>query len=662
LGDSRHGQHPSDTLFPRQFPPLGKFTLVREIGRGAMGVVYEGIDTSTDRTVAIKLLNSPPVLDPRESKPSEDRFLREARLAATIPAHPGIVGILGAGILEGRRYIAMEFVRGVPLSEWRKQASLTVQKHVGLIRDIALAAHHAHEHGVVHRDLKPENVLIDRDLRPRLTDFGLAKGADDGPALTATGMAVGTPYYMSPEQVQGRKDVDRRTDVYALGVLLYEVLAGRRPFTGDSSFEIMTRAVNEPVVPPSRFSRVQINPVLFKNLETICLIALSKDREDRYPTAQAFAEDLAKWLRGEDFKVVVPRAWRVLRTKQAMRRAAVAAVVVLLALAATMFFRESKRRAGIPAVPPRAGAIAEYYSGTNFNALGLRRIDARPAFESGGQPLWPEGPRYWVSLRWTGLLDVPRSATYVFQTLSKEGVRLRIDGATVITNWGFHPPSTDTGTVALQKGRHPIALEYYHTTEQEVLQLSWKAEGDAAWTPLGPATFLHDPASFEPREPSSPRESGPVAVAGAQEGENLTVLEATGARPISKLYDSHQQFWRGRWSGTSQLWWGREVKPGDRLRLQFESGEAGARTLVLALTRASDHGIFKVSVNGVTIAPALDLYDADLLTGEIEFRGVDLRRGANELEFLIVGSNALAREWGPGSGLHKMALDYVLVK
>ncbi len=663
MGDSKHGQTPSDTLLPPQFPPLGKFTLLREIGRGAMGVVYEAVDTLTHRKVAVKLLNAPPARDAREAKPAEDRFLREERLAAAIPPHPGIIGIREAGIIDGRRYIAMDLVQGVPMSEWRKQASLTVQKHVAMIRDIALAAHHAHEHGVIHRDLKPENILVDPDGRPRVTDFGLAKAVSpEGPSsLTGTGMAVGTPYYMSPEQVQGRKDTDRRSDVFSLGVILYEVLAGRRPFAGDSSFEIMTRAVNEPVVPPSRFSRVQINPVLFKNLEAVCLIALSKDREDRYPTALAFAEDLTRWLRGETFTVVVPQASRRTRAKRAARRAVVAGGVAGLALLGA-FFLWSGKGGGLPARTFRPGAIAEYYSGTNFNALGVRRIDTRTGFENQDHPLWADGPRFWASFRWTGFLEVPASGTWIFETESKEGVRLLLDGAPVIVNWSFHPPTKDSGMAALQKGKHRLTLEYYHTSEQQVIRLAWKPEGEAPWTPITPATLLHDPISFVSREPPGPGESGSVSVPGAQEGEELAVLESTGDRPIRKPYDGHRQFWLGHWSGTSQLWWGGRVKPGDRLRVQFQSKTAGRRPLVLALTRASDHGIFQISVNGTVIAPAIDLYDPDLRTGETEFRDVELRTGGNELEFLVLGTNPRAREWGPGAGLHKMALDYLVVR
>ncbi|HXX92795.1 MAG TPA: protein kinase, partial [Planctomycetota bacterium] len=139
-----------------------------------MGVVYEALDPATGRKLALKVLHQSSALDPREEKHAQDRFLREASLAAKIPPHPGIVGVREVGVVDGRRFIGMDLAPGLAMSEWRKQASLTVQKQVAMIRDIALAAHHAHEHGVVHRDLKPENILVDPEGRPRITDFGLA--------------------------------------------------------------------------------------------------------------------------------------------------------------------------------------------------------------------------------------------------------------------------------------------------------------------------------------------------------------------------------------------------------------------------------------------------------------------------------------------------------
>src|SRR5579864_6419870 len=159
-------------------------------------------------------------------------------------------------------------------------------------------------------------------------------GSGVQPLLTATGTSLGTPAYMAPEQIRGSKDVDARADLYALGVMLYELLTGRRPFLGETPYEIMMKTVHEEAVPPSQISSIQINPVLYKNLETICLIALSKDPDDRYPSAESFAKDLTSWLKGEDVRVVVPRKWRLWRSRKTAVRVGVGGAI-LVALAAT---------------------------------------------------------------------------------------------------------------------------------------------------------------------------------------------------------------------------------------------------------------------------------------------------------------------------------------
>src|SRR6185503_12182442 len=165
-----------------------------------------------------------------------------------------------------------------------RKGSITVRQRVATLRDVALAIHHAHRHGILHRDLKPDNILIDRSHQARITDFGLAKliGAA-GPTLsTATGTALGTPAYMSPEQIRGSKELDARSDVFALGVMLYEILTGQRPFSGETPYEIMMKTANQDVVPPSKITRLTINPVLYRNLENICLIALARNPRERY--------------------------------------------------------------------------------------------------------------------------------------------------------------------------------------------------------------------------------------------------------------------------------------------------------------------------------------------------------------------------------------------
>ena len=159
-----------------------------------------------------------------------------------------------------------------------------------------------------------------------------------------------------------------------------------------------------------------------------------------------------------------------------------------------------------------------------------------------------------------------------------------------------------------------------------------------------------------------PARSALPLLPGAEEGEMLRVLDHSGRPPRPHPYSTYGAQWKGTWSGDSHLWWGPGVRDGDRLTLRFAAGETGRGTLALGLTRAGDHGIFRISVNGKEIAKSLDLWSPDLMTGEIEFKDVDLKQGANELEFRVVGSNPSAQEWGPGSGVHKLGLDYVLVR
>jgi predicted Ser/Thr protein kinase len=279
---------------PRKF---GKYTLVREMGRGAMGAVYEARDDELGRRVAVKLMLPGDSTEPREIAKEEQLFAREAQMLAKLAKHPNIVTVYEAGVLDARRFIAMEHVQGRPLGEWREGAELRPQ--VRLLRDVALAVHHAHEAGILHRDLKPANVLVDAQDRPHVTDFGMAKllGAEgNGGSSTVAGTVIGTPSYMSPEQAQGLKKIDRRADVYALGAMLYEFLAGRPAVEGRSSIVTLMKVVQDPVPPPSHVNPKWAGAGTDRILEQACLKAMSKRPEDRFGTARAFADELSKWI------------------------------------------------------------------------------------------------------------------------------------------------------------------------------------------------------------------------------------------------------------------------------------------------------------------------------------------------------------------------------
>jgi serine/threonine protein kinase len=342
---------------------LGKYRILREAGRGAMARVFEALDPALERKVALKVVLSSPNANAEEAALDEQRFLREARVMANLPKHPNIVSVYEAAVVDGRRYLAMEYIDGVPMEKWCTKGSVSIGRPTTLLRDVALAVHHAHEHGVIHRDLKPANILVDADNRPHVMDFGLAKlvGQSVKASYTEGGLAVGTPAYMSPEQASGIKTVDRRTDVYSMGVMLYEILTGRLPFVGASPMEVMVKTSKDPVVPPSKVTTAQINPVHFKTLEAVCLKALEKDPDSRYATAQEFADDLTRWLMGQDFGVSDPKL------RRRVVWASAAALLALVAAGALGYTQPWKR----PSEPQLAEADRLMIAGKPEEALVL---------------------------------------------------------------------------------------------------------------------------------------------------------------------------------------------------------------------------------------------------------------------------------------------------
>lgn len=261
---------------------LGRYQLVGVLGKGAMGIVYEAIDPHLDRRVAIKTMRLSDAASEHVMS-FERRFLTEARSAARL-RHPGIVSVFDWGREDDVTYLVMEKIKGVNL---RKCLGSGVRFSVGgavaILRQVLSALAHAHEQKVVHRDIKPENILLDAEGLVRLTDFGIAKiqdGADNGTLVS--GLVIGTPRYMSPEQVQG-KEVDARSDLFSAGVLLYELLAGRPPFSGDNAVALVS-AILQDSPPPLDADGVSLSPVW----ENLVSKALAKRAEDRFQRAEAF--------------------------------------------------------------------------------------------------------------------------------------------------------------------------------------------------------------------------------------------------------------------------------------------------------------------------------------------------------------------------------------
>ena len=266
----------------------GKYALIRKLGQGGAGEVYLARDTSLDRPVAIKILRE----EMTPNKRAVERFVREAKVLARI-RHPHIVSVHETGRYQDRHYFVMDYVDGKPLDIFIKKGNTPLRKRIELLTKIAEAVGEVHRHGVVHRDLKPSNVLISEDGNPFLLDFGLARDGSRVTKLTVSGTILGTPFYMAPEQVEG-KEVDSHTDVYALGVLLYEATTGRLPFRADNDFELYRKISAHEAPTPST-----INRRVPRDLEIICLKAMDKDPQRRYSNASELAEDLQRYLDGQ---------------------------------------------------------------------------------------------------------------------------------------------------------------------------------------------------------------------------------------------------------------------------------------------------------------------------------------------------------------------------
>ncbi|HET6882546.1 MAG TPA: protein kinase [Pirellulales bacterium] len=281
---------PVFSLQPGECPRrLGKFELLEELGAGSFGIVYRARDSELDRLVAIKLLRAGRLA----SQSDLDRFMREARSAAQLK-HPGIVSLYEIGqTSEGASYLIEEFVAGTTLAAHLEKQRLAPRQAAELVSQVADALDYAHRHGVIHRDIKPSNIMLDEAYRPHLMDFGLAKRAIDE-LVTPDGEVLGTPAYLSPEQAAGDSHgVDARSDVYSLGVVLYEALTGERPFRGNRRMLLLQVLDDEPR-PPRR-----LNDRIPRDLETICLRAMAKSPAKRYQTAGELADDLRRYLRGD---------------------------------------------------------------------------------------------------------------------------------------------------------------------------------------------------------------------------------------------------------------------------------------------------------------------------------------------------------------------------
>jgi eukaryotic-like serine/threonine-protein kinase len=309
---------------------FGKYELLEPIAKGGMGIVYKARQRGLNRIVAIKMILAGQFADQSDI----DRFYAEAEAAAGL-AHPNIVAIHEVGQEQGQHFFSMEYIEGQSLAALVQEDPLTPRRAAEFARTLAETMQFAHDSGIVHRDLKPSNVLLDKKQRPLITDFGLAKHVSNQSQLTMAGSIVGTPSYMSPEQAAGKiEEIGPWSDQYSLGAILYELVTGRPPFRAATPFETVRQVLDtEPVSPR------QLNPSVPRDLETICLKCLQKERVRRYASSQELADELGRFLRGEPIHArpigQAARLWRLCK-RHPITASAVAAMLVMLAMTAVI--------------------------------------------------------------------------------------------------------------------------------------------------------------------------------------------------------------------------------------------------------------------------------------------------------------------------------------
>ena len=290
------------TSVPNQSSPdpttakqVGDYDLLEEIARGGMGVVYKAKHRNLNRLAAVKMVLGGSF----SSEQERQRFQLEAESAAKLD-HPAIVPIYEIGDHEGQPYFAMKYVDGGSLADRSRDYSGRIREAVAVMIGVAEGVHHAHQRGILHRDLKPANILLDKYGEPYVTDLGLAKSTSGGSDLTHTGAVLGTPSYMPPEQASGQS-VTTAADIYSLGAILYELLAGCPPYQGESAVSVVMQVIEGPPSTPSK-----INPNVNRDLELVCLKCMAREPTDRYSSAQELANDLKDWMVGKPISVKPP--------------------------------------------------------------------------------------------------------------------------------------------------------------------------------------------------------------------------------------------------------------------------------------------------------------------------------------------------------------------
>lgn len=451
---------PSPIQASSRFADVPGYELQHELGRGGMGVVYKARDQSLDRTVAIKMI----IAGKLASEEDVRRFRLEAEAAARLD-HPGIVPIYDIGEVDGNHFFAMKYVEGAALADRADLYRGDYRAAVTLLIEVAKAVHHAHQRGVLHRDLKPANVLVAEDGKPLVTDLGLAKKLDGDGELTQTGLVMGTPGFMAPEQASGSKEITTAADVFSLGAILHWLVTGFAPFRGETPLQVIMQTV-EGSLPSLRKSM----PGIDLGLELICQKCLQKEPNDRYSSAAALAEDLQAWLDNEPLSVRPPSAVTLAKLwfRKNLRTVvgtAVCGVLCGFVVAAVILMSQLHRLSGIE----QTLSVLAQPTGSQWPMAfqSLRRI--------------PVGWLNALQFAMVGLLFVAALASALFvRPRSREaciaysltvGLLAGVIAHTMVIGWG------PVVSYAIERGRPDIVLlsdAIFHETETE-RQLARKA-------------------------------------------------------------------------------------------------------------------------------------------------------------------------------------------
>ncbi len=510
----RNSLPPLGRFLPRRrdWPVIEGFDILSELGHGGMGTVFKARQQRLKRTVALKLLHTATHADSAR----RSRFRTEAEATARLQ-HANIAQVYEIGERDGVPYLVMEYVEGGSLGLWLRGKPQSPLQSAELVVSLARAMDYAHRQGVVHRDLKPDNILLhiapsEREGPPRpkkgsgtlprlgayvakITDFGLAKLLENESSLSRSGAVVGTPSYMAPEQAAGKsREVGPATDIYALGAILYEMLTGRPPFQGDSLLDILEQVRRSEPVPPS-----QLLPKVPRDLETICLKALSRSPTQRYASAGDLADDLDRFLKGEPIRArPVGRAERVIRwcrrrpaqaglTAMAVALALTVLVAsVLLALFSTARERSQRREGLLQQLQlVRAGERLDGWSEQAWSLIGeaarLRNdapLRSLAAAASSDLDARPGKSREWVSASWSAFSSDGGSLLLGGKNDSNgrksEGAKLwEVDSERVTVSWraGAGPVAFDRNGAPLQlTARDGRSLMLWNLSEQKLVR------------------------------------------------------------------------------------------------------------------------------------------------------------------------------------------------